>query len=221
MDGNGRWAKRRFLARQAGHAAGAQNLRKISEQMNTDGFKILTVYAFSTENWKRSDDEVAYLMNLMRDYINQYIEDSKKNNIRINVIGDKSRLDTDLRESIEYLKRLTLNNNGMTLNLAINYGGRDEITRAAKHAATLAATGAINPESIDEKLISSYLDTAEFPDPDLHIRTGGDIRISNFMLWQFAYSELFYIKKFWPDFSYNDLLEIVADFQKRDRRFGS
>lgn len=220
MDGNGRWAKKRFLTRKAGHKAGAQALRILSEEMNKLGFQYLTIYAFSTENWRRSEEEVYDLMNLLRDYIKQYIADTKKNNMRINVIGDISKLDEDLRESIEYLKQLTLENKGMCVNIAINYGGRDEIVRAAKGIVRDCCENRINMNDINGELFSSYLDTGKFPDPELLIRTSGEMRLSNFLLWQCAYSELYFSDKLWPDYKIDDLLEAVYFFQNRERRFG-
>jgi len=220
MDGNGRWAKRRFLTRAAGHRAGAQALRKLSEHMNDMGFGILTVYAFSTENWKRSEDEVLALMGLLREYIQQYIDDSDKNNMRIATIGDLSRLDADLQEKIAYLAELTRNHNGMRVNIAVNYGGRDDILRAAKRMCRDAANGRLSIDSINEDVFAAYTDTAGQPDPDLWIRTGGDLRLSNFLLWQTAYSELSFCDKLWPDYQFNDLLDAVASFQSRERRFG-
>ena len=220
LDGNGRWAKRMFLNRAAGHRAGAQNLRKISEKMNDMGFAALTVYAFSTENWKRSDDEVKALMGLLREYIQQYIKDSKKNNLRITTIGDMSRLDQDLQEQIAYLEELTCGHDGMRLNIAINYGGRDEILRAVKRVGQDAASGKLTLDALDEDVFAGYLDTQGLPDPDLWIRTGGDVRLSNFMLWQAAYAELVFCDKLWPDYHFDDLLAAVAAFQSRERRFG-
>lgn len=221
MDGNGRWAKRRFQPRKAGHRAGAQALRRLCESMNDLGFKELTVFAFSTENWKRSDEEVADLMNLLREYIRQYIEDTKKNNMVIDFIGDLSRLPDDLRRSIFDLRMMTKRNAGMRLNIAINYGGRDEIVRAAKQLAKQSAAGDLNPDGITEAVFADYLDTKGLPDPDLLIRTSGEKRLSNFMLWQSAYSELFFTDKLWPDFTIEDMLEAVSAFQNRVRRFGN
>ena len=216
LDGNGRWAKKRLLPVKAGHAAGAQALRKLAEKMNAAGFKILTVFAFSTENWKRPAEEVTALMDLLRGYIQQYIDDSKKNSCRITVIGDTSRLDKDLQEKIAHLTELTKNHPGLRVNIAINYGGRDDIVRAAKK---MIADG-VRPGEVDEEKFSSYLDTGDMPDPDLFIRTGGDFRVSNFMLWQFAYTEFYYCDKLWPDFNFNDLTKAIGSFEKRDRRFG-
>jgi len=216
MDGNGRWAKERLLSTKAGHAAGIQAVRKLAGKMNVAGFKMLTVWVFSTENWKRSQEEVTDFMGLLRQFFKQYIDDSKNNNIRIGVIGDVSRLDKDLKESITKVIELTKNHTGMQVNIAVNYGGRDDIVRATKK---MMADG-VRPAEVDEKLFSSYLDTAGMPDPDLLIRTGGDLRLSNFMLWQLAYTEFYYCNKFWPDFEFEDLEEAIASFGKRDRRFG-
>ena len=220
MDGNGRWAKKRMLTHNAGHRAGGQALKKLILKMNENGFKTLTVFAFSSENWKRSPAEVAGLMDLMRGYIQEYIDDNEKNNIRINVIGDMSRLDDDLRRRIENLKSITRNNGGMLLNIAINYGGRDDIVRAAGTLAARAASGEIKAADIDENVFSSCLDTRGEPDPDLLIRTSGEMRISNFLLWQLAYSELYFSDKLWPDFTFDDLMTAVEKFRGRERRFG-
>lgn len=220
MDGNGRWAKKHLLTRKAGHRAGAQNLRKLSEKMNELGFNNLTVYAFSTENWRRSSEEVYDLMNLMRDFIRQYIEDAKKNSMRINTIGDISQLDTDLQESIAFLKELTRSKDGMKINIAINYGGRDDIVRSAKRIAADVKSGELSPENITEQVFASYIDTSDDIDPELIIRTGGELRISNFLLWQCAYSEFYFCDTLWPDFSIENLLDAVWAFQNRNRRFG-
>ena len=215
MDGNGRWAKQRLLPRKAGHRAGAQALRRLCEKMNALSYPELTVYAFSTENWRRSDQEVSDLMNLLREYIRQYIEDTKKNNMSISTIGDLSRLDADLQESIEGLVEMTKDNAGMRLNIAINYGGRDEIVRAARAVSGMA------PDSITEDVFAAHLDTEGQPDPDLLIRTSGEMRLSNFMLWQCAYSELYFSQKLWPDFTIDDLNEAVRVFRQRQRNFGA
>jgi len=220
MDGNGRWAKKRFLTKNAGHRAGAQALNKLTEKMNAAGFKILTVYAFSTENWTRPPSEVEGIMQLLREYIQRYIDDSKKNNWRLDVIGDLSKLDTDLREKIEYLRELTRDHDGIRLNIALNYGGRDEIVRATKTIAEKAAKGELSSENIDENVFASFLDTAGQPDPDLLIRTSGELRLSNFMLWQMSYAEICCIDKLWPDFTIDDVMKAVQEFQRRDRRYG-
>jgi undecaprenyl diphosphate synthase len=219
MDGNGRWANKRFLSKNAGHKAGAEALRKLSERMNGQ-FKYLTVYAFSTENWSRPQDEVSGLMSLLGDYIQQYIDDSKKNNMRMNVIGDLSRLEARLREKILYLTELTKNHPGMCVSIAINYGGRDEIIRAVKRACADVLSGTLSPEAINQQSFSSYLDTDGIPDPDLIIRTSGEMRLSNFLTWQSAYAELYNCPKLWPDFTYDDLIEAVNIYMGRERRFG-
>jgi undecaprenyl diphosphate synthase len=216
MDGNGRWAKKYLLKREAGHRAGAQALRRLVEAMNKAGFKILTVYAFSTENWKRDKKEVAYLMGLIHEYIQQYIDDTHKNNIRMQAFGDLSALEPALQEKIALLTDLTLNKDGLLLNIAINYGGRDEILRATKG---LIKSG-INPDLIDEAIFANHLDTKDLPDPDLIIRTSGEMRLSGFLLWQAAYAEFYATDVLWPDFKIDHLYEAVAQYQKRDRRFG-
>ena len=220
MDGNGRWAKKFLMKRGAGHRAGATALRRLVERMNDDGFKMLTVYAFSTENWKRDDEEIAYLMGLIHEYIQQYIDDAKKNNVKLTVIGDMSRLEPSLRVKIANLKELTANNDGMLLCIALNYGSRDEITRAAQKIARDAAAGRLSPDDIDEAAFASRLDTAKLPDPDLIIRTSGEMRLSNFLLWQAAYAEFFPMDVLWPDFKIDHLYKAVAQYQSRERRFG-
>ena len=220
MDGNGRWAKRRLLPRNAGHRAGAEALRKLSEKMNDAGFKNLTVFAFSTENWNRPDDEVRGLMSLMAENIQKYIDDSEKNNMRICVIGDLSKIDRELQDKIRYLMDLTKNNPGMRVNIAINYGGRDEIVRAVRKVARDITMGLIASNNLNEAAFATYLDTADMTDPELLIRTSGEVRLSNFMLWQIPYSEIYISDKLWPDFGYNDLIKAVEFYQNRDRRFG-
>ena len=229
MDGNGRWAKKFFLKRQAGHRAGAQNLRRLVEQMNKDGFACLTVYAFSTENWKRDDEEVSYLMGLIHEYIQQYINDANKNNVRMGIIGDITGLDISLQEKISHLEKITENNDGLFLNIAINYGGRDEIIRAIRRMIIqdFQNQGSQNRNSdnpvektINEEYFAQYLDTFGLPDPDLIIRTSGEMRLSNFLLWQSAYSEFYASDVLWPDFRIGHLYEAVIKYQKRDRRFG-
>jgi len=220
MDGNGRWAKKFLMKRAAGHRAGAQALRRLTERMNADGFKMLTVYAFSTENWKRDDEEVSYLMGLMHEYIQQYIDDAKKNNVKMTVIGDMSRLEPSLRVKIAQLKEMTADNDGLTLCIALNYGGRDEISRAAQKIARDAAAGRIAPEDVDETAVAERLDTTGLPDPDLIIRTSGEMRLSNFLLWQAAYAEFIAMDVLWPDFKIEHLYKAVAQYQGRERRFG-
>jgi len=220
MDGNGRWAKKFLMKRAAGHRAGAQALRRLVERMNAEGFKMLTVYAFSTENWKRDDEEVSYLMGLIHEYIQQYINDAKKNNVRMQTIGDLSRLEPALQEKIAQLTRMTANYDGLTLNIAINYGGRDEIIRAASSFAKDVAGGKASTNNLDEVAFSRYLDTANMPDPDIIIRTSGEMRLSNFLLWQAAYAEFLPMDVLWPDFKIDHMYQAVAQFQRRDRRFG-
>ncbi|MBR5732527.1 MAG: isoprenyl transferase [Lachnospiraceae bacterium] len=220
LDGNGRWAKKRFLPRAAGHSAGAKTVEDVCEWAWDLGIKYLTVYAFSTENWKRSEDEVRTLMTLLRDYLKNCLIRSRKNNMRVRVIGDKSRLASDLQASIEELERESSTCTGLNFTVALNYGGRDEITRAVRSIAEDAAAGKLDPASIDEALISSRIDTADIPDPDLLIRTSGELRLSNFMLWQLAYTEFYFPEVLWPDFTKEDLQKAIDYYNKRDRRFG-
>ena len=220
MDGNGRWAKKYFMATSAGHRAGANALRRLAERMNADGFEILTVYAFSTENWKRKPEEVDYLMGLIHEYIEQYIKDTKKNNIRINIIGDITKLDDALQERILHLMGITKGNDGMLMNIAINYGGRDEILRAMHKIYQEIMAGKISAEHICENLLAQYLDTSGIPDPDLIIRTGGEMRLSNFMLWQAAYAEFYATDVLWPDFKIKHLYDAIEHYDRRERRFG-
>ena len=220
MDGNGRWAKKFLMKRAAGHRAGANALRRLVERMNADGFRALTVYAFSTENWKREDEEVAHLMGLIHEYIQQYIDDAKKNNVRMDTIGDLSRLEPSLQDKIAHLKEITHNHDGMLLNIALNYGGRDEILRATRKIAEEMRQGKILPADIDELVFTAHLDTANTPDPDLIIRTSGEMRLSNFLLWQAAYAEFCAVDVLWPDFKIDHLYQAVTQYQQRERRFG-
>ena len=221
MDGNGRWAKKRLLPHNAGHSAGAQALRRLAPEAEKLGVKYLTVYAFSTENWKRPKEEVDGLMRLLRENIQQYIDDTKKNNMRISVIGDPGRLEPDLRQKIRELETMTAYKSGLRVVIAINYGGRDEITRAARLAAKKISNGEISIEDLNEESFAGLLDTAGIPDPELLIKTGGEMRLSNFMLWQLAYSEIYVLDKFWPDFTIKDMSKAVEWFNGRERRFGS
>ena len=220
MDGNGRWAKRRGLPRTAGHAQGARVVEQILEDADHMGIRYLTVYAFSTENWSRPDSEVKALMNLLRTYMKTSLAKCAKNNVRIRVIGDKSRLDKDLQASIANLEKETASNTGIGFQIAINYGSRDEMVRAVQAAAQKVKDGEISPEDITENFISDSLDTCGIPDPDLLIRTGGEQRISNFLLWQTAYSELYFCDAAWPDFNKNELEKAVDAFNNRERRYG-
>ena len=220
MDGNGRWAKRRGLPRTAGHAQGARVVEQILEDADHMGIRYLTVYAFSTENWSRPDSEVKALMNLLRTYMKTSLAKCAKNNVRIRVIGDKSRLDKDLQASIANLEKETASNTGIGFQIAINYGSRDEMVRAVQAAAQKVKDGEISPEDITENFISDSLDTCGIPDPDLLIRTGGEQRISNFLLWQTAYSELYFCDAAWPDFNKAELEKAVDAFNHRERRYG-
>lgn len=220
MDGNGRWAKKRGLPRTMGHAQGAKVVEQILEDADHMGIRYLTVYAFSTENWSRPDSEVTALMNLLRTYMKTSLAKCAKNNVRIRVIGDKTRLDEDLQKAIANLEEETRNNTGIGFQIAINYGARDELRRAVQDLARKAADGSLKPEEIDEKTISGSLDTAGIPDPDLLIRTCGEERISNFLLWQIAYSELYFTDKAWPDFTKEELEKAVDAYNHRERRYG-
>ncbi len=220
MDGNGRWAKKRFLPKVLGHRQGAENLRKITRHCDKLGVKTLTVYAFSTENWKRSEEEVSDLMGLMEEYIGQFYTDDESKHIRVNIIGDISKLKPELSAKLVDIMEKSKNHNGLKLNIAINYGGRDEIKRAVQKISEVVEKGELKSEEIDEQLINSYLDTGEDQDPELVIRTSGELRLSNFLLWQVAYSEFFITDKLWPDFNEKDLEEAIYSYTKRDRRFG-
>ena len=220
MDGNGRWAKKRGLPRTAGHAQGARVVEQILEDADHMGIRYLTVYAFSTENWSRPDSEVKALMNLLRTYMKTSLAKCARNNVRIRVIGDKSRLDSDLQASIANLEKETASNTGIGFQIAINYGSRDEIVRAVRKAAMKVKETELNPEDITEDMISDELDTCGIPDPDLLIRTGGEERISNFLLWQTAYSELYFCDAAWPDFNKAELEKAVDAFNNRERRYG-
>ena len=219
MDGNGRWAKKRGLPRTAGHAAGAEAFRRIANYCRTLGVKYLTVYAFSTENWKRSEDEVAGIMRLLGSYLREALADMEKNRVCFRFFGDLSRLSPDLQklcadavnESREY---------DVQVNFCLNYGGRDEIVRAARSFARDVAEGKYNSEDLTEELLSSYLYSADVPDPELIIRPSGEMRTSNFLLWQSAYSEYVFLNVLWPDFGPADLDEAIEEYHRRNRRFG-
>ena len=221
MDGNRRWAKEKNLEVKQGHYAGAENLEKIAQYANKIGIKYMTVYAFSTENWKRWENEVKALMMILKNYIEKLLERTSANNIKINILGDISRLEIGLQNSINKIIDKTKNNTGLTLNIAFNYGGRAEILRATKQIAEEVHEGKLDLEKIDEKCIENHLYTKGQPDPDILIRTSGEIRISNFLLWQLAYTEFIFIDKYWPDFNENDIEESIHIFQKRHRKFGA
>lgn len=220
MDGNGRWAKKKFMPRIFGHRAGAQTLNKLLKEADKIGIKHITVYAFSTENWKRSKEEVEGLLKLLREYIGDYIKDNEKSNIKIDAIGDLSVLDLDLQEKIQELERISSHKKGLNLHIALNYGGRDEIVRAVKKVAKEYYENGTDISELTEKSFSEYLDTARIPDPELIIRTSGELRLSNFLAWQSAYSEFYFTDKLWPEFDIKELLKAVEQYQNRDRRFG-
>ncbi len=220
MDGNGRWAKKRLLPRKAGHVQGSRVAEQICEDAFNLGIEYLTIYAFSTENWARPKDEVDALMNLLRKYMKDSIERSSKNNMRVKVIGDISALDDDLQESIRTLEKVSASNTGLKFQVAINYGGRDEIVRAVRKLGEDIKIGTVAPENVNEELFYSYFDTAGMPYPDLMIRTSGEYRTSNFLPWQIAYSEFYFTDVLWPDFDKKELQKAIDYYNGRDRRFG-
>ena len=220
LDGNGRWAKKRGLPRKAGHVAGAKAVDALSRDAYDLGIKYLTVYAFSTENWARSEDEVGALMKLLRSYINDRLKMGERYNIRYRAIGDLTRLDKKLQEGIEKLIEKTAGNTGLTVTIALNYGSRDEILRAVRSVSEDVKEGKISVDEIDDSLFSSRLDTEGIPDPDLLIRTSGEERLSNFLLWQLAYTEFYFTDVLWPDFDVEELKKAIEYYQGKDRRFG-
>jgi len=220
LDGNGRWAKKRNMPRNYGHVQGSKTVEQIIEDAYKMGIEYITVYAFSTENWKRSEDEVDALMKLLGKYLIDCIERSTKNNMKVRVIGDKTGLDSKLVERINELEEATKDATGLKFTIAINYGGRDEITRAVKNITMDIVNQKLQPEDITEELISARLDTAGLPDPDLMIRTSGEERLSNFLPWQLAYTEFYFTDVLWPDFDKEDLLKAIRYYNGRERRFG-
>ncbi|MCR5532070.1 MAG: isoprenyl transferase [Lachnospiraceae bacterium] len=220
MDGNGRWAKKRLLPRKAGHVQGSRVAEQICEDAYNLGIEYLTIYAFSTENWARPKDEVDALMNLLRKYMKDSIERSSKNNMRVRVIGDISALDQDLQDSIRKLEEVSASNTGLKFQVAINYGGRDEILRAVRKVAEGVQEGTIEPDKINEEMFYSFFDTAGIPYPDLMIRTSGELRTSNFLPWQLAYSEFYFTDTLWPDFNKKELQKAIDFYNGRERRFG-
>ncbi|MCI5584677.1 MAG: isoprenyl transferase [Lachnospiraceae bacterium] len=220
LDGNGRWAKVKGMPRNYGHVQGARTVEKICEEAYKMGIQYLTVYAFSTENWKRPQDEVDALMKLLRNYLKTCLKTAEKNRMCVKVLGDKSRLDDDIRKRIEELEKATAHNTGLHFQIALNYGGRDEIVRAVKKLACRIEEGSLRSEEITEKLMNESLDTAGIPDPDLLIRTCNELRISNFLLWQLAYTEFYFTDIAWPDFSKEELVKAVEAYNRRDRRYG-
>ena len=220
LDGNGRWAKRKGMPRSYGHIVGCDNLEKMCDTMCEMGIKYLTVYAFSTENWKRSPDEVRTLMNLFRKYLKRCMRKAKKNQMRVKIIGDPSALDEDIQESIKELEGMSKDYDQMFFQIALNYGGRDEIERAVTKLADDVREGKIPEGRITGDVFENYLDTAGIPDPDLMIRTSGELRISNFLLWQLAYTEFYFTDVAWPDFNRKELIKAIEKYNGRDRRFG-
>jgi undecaprenyl diphosphate synthase len=220
MDGNGRWAQQRMLKRIVGHQRGAETVKMVVEQASLLGIKYLTLFAFSSENWSRPALEVRALMTLLKKYIRQETSRMMRKNIRYNVIGNRSDLPDDVNETLDEAIRITAANTGMTLTLALSYGGRQELCSAAARLAQDAVAGIISADAITTELFDSYLDTGGLPDPDFLIRTSGEMRISNFLLWQLAYTELYFTDTNWPDFTINELHKALADFQSRERRFG-
>ena len=220
MDGNGRWAKKRGLPRSLGHSKGAGVFRDIVIYCNELGVKYVTVYAFSTENWKRSREEIDSIVNILRDYLKKGFIELKKNNIVIKFIGDISPFPQDVKDEIKQLEADSAANNGITLNIALNYGGRAELVHAFRSMLADVEAGKLSAEEITEDTVESYLYTAGQPSPDLIIRPSGELRLSNFMLWQAAYSEFWFDNVLWPDFDRKDLLRAFADFAERDRRYG-
>ncbi len=220
MDGNGRWAKRKGLPRIAGHRRGVESVRKVVKLCGELGVKYLTLYTFSTENWKRPKDEVSMLMRLIVKTLQTETNELHKNNVKITSIGDVSQLPFVVQKELEDAKNITKNNTKLTLTLALSYSGRWEILQAVKTIAQKVSAGEILPDEIDELLFSNFLQTANMPDPDLLIRSGGEFRISNYLLWQAAYSEIYVTKTLWPNFSYRNLLLAIENYQKRERRFG-
>ena len=220
MDGNRRWAREKGLDYRLGHKEGAENLKRIAKYANKIGIEFLTVYAFSTENWKRTKEEVGALMILLQKYVEELLTSSDLENVKINVLGDIEGLDAGIRKSIEKLLHKTENNTGLVLNIAFNYGSRDEIVRATKKIAEKVKIGDIGIEEINENLVSNNLYTVGQPEPDLLIRTSGEQRLSNYLLWQLAYTEFLFIDKNWPEFEEKDLDEAIIEYQKRIRKFG-
>lgn len=220
LDGNGRWAKKRGMPRNYGHVQGSKNVERICEDAYKMGIKYLTVYAFSTENWNRPKDEVDALMKLLRNYMKTCLKTAEKNRMKVRVIGDISRLDEDIRKRILELEKASEHNDGLNFQIAINYGSRDEMIRAMRKMAADVKEGALAPEEISEEVFERYLDTHDIPDPDLLIRTSGELRLSNYLLWQLAYTEFYFTDVPWPDFTKEELLKAIEQYNNRDRRFG-
>ena len=221
LDGNGRWAKSKGMPRNFGHTMGAKNVETVCQAADEIGIKYLTLYAFSTENWNRPESEVSALMKLLESYLKNCIKTAEKNNMRVRVIGEINRLAEPFQKKIRELEETSAHHTGLNLTIAINYGSRDEMIRAMKHMAEDVQSEKLQIEQIDESLFASYLDTKDLPDPDLLIRTSGEQRLSNYLLWQLAYSEFYFTDVPWPDFHKEELLEAVEAYSNRDRRFGA
>lgn len=221
LDGNGRWAKKKGMPRNYGHVQGAKTVEVICEEAYKMGIQYLTVYAFSTENWNRPQDEVDALMRLLRNYMKTCLKTAAKNRMCVRVIGDKSGLDEDIQNRIRELEEATKENDGLHFQIALNYGGRDEIVRAVQRIAADVLLGCLKAEDITEEMIHQYLDTHGLPEPDLLIRTCNELRISNFLLWQLAYTEFYFTEVAWPDFTKEELLKAVAAYNNRERRYGN
>lgn len=220
LDGNGRWAKNKGMPRNYGHVQGAKTVETICEEAYRIGVRYLTVYAFSTENWNRPEDEVNALMKLLRNYLKTCLKTAEKNKMCVRILGDKTGLDDDIRMRIAELEEATRNNDGLHFQIALNYGGRDEIVRAVRKAVDLAVQGKIEKEEITEEIFDGMLDTHGIPDPDLLIRTCNEQRISNFLLWQLAYTEFYFTDVHWPDFTKEELMKAIEQYNARDRRYG-
>lgn len=220
LDGNGRWAKAKGMPRSYGHVKGCANLETICDDMKELGVKYLTVYAFSTENWKRSREEVEGLMKLFRNYLKKCIKISEKNRMKVKVIGDIIAFDDDIQKKIVELEEFSKDYNELHFQIALNYGSRDEILRGVRKLAQDAVDGKVKPAEIDEAVFESYLDTAGIPDPDLMIRTSGELRLSNYLLWQMAYTEFYFTDVAWPDFHKPELIKAIEKYNERDRRYG-
>ncbi|MCH5254873.1 MAG: isoprenyl transferase [Lachnospiraceae bacterium] len=220
LDGNGRWAKSKGMPRNYGHAQGAKTVEVICEEAYRMGIQYLTVYAFSTENWNRPQEEVDALMKLLRNYMKTCLKTAEKNNMCVRILGDKTGLDEDIRERIAQLEAATVNNTGLHFQIALNYGGRDEIVRAVRNLASRVKEGSLELDDITEQMVSDTLDTYSLPEPDLLIRTCNEQRISNFLLWQLAYTEFYFTETAWPDFSKEELEKAIVSYNKRDRKYG-
>jgi len=220
LDGNGRWAKQKRMPRNYGHSVGSKNVEKITEEAYRIGIKYLTVYAFSTENWNRPKEEVDALMKLLRNYLKDCLKTSSKNNMKVRILGDITKLDDEMQNRIKELEEESAKNTGLNFQVALNYGSRDEMIRGIKNLAMEVKSGKLNIENINEAVFANYLDTKGIPDPDLLIRTSGEQRLSNFLLWQLAYTEFYFTDVLWPDFNEKELVKAIEYYNSRERRYG-